>query len=330
MTWIFQKTATPNDAVNLAPATGAELMFFLQEAFKQAGHVVQQWSDGTTLFGATGGWAHGGAGANGAANTNAWIRTRTPAGAGGREFTFQRGATNLVWRHKISHSDGFTVGASATDTPSSADQRIVAGGGTDAAPTFFSWLSADASYRAHIGTDNAAPYNAYILTLVLGGVGFTKHWWFVNMTPGSFPSGDVAPYVVDMATGALSKGILPGATANTACFGQGFYRKGLGGESFRPFRAGVYVPNFGGSEMIPGGIGINPYDGDDNVIPMLIARTAIGGDADPGWKGFAPTDMVGWPGSARSNGDVTDIGAARYAYWEDVALRWPAGVLPAL
>jgi hypothetical protein len=328
MAWIFQKSATPNDAVNLSPATGAELVFFLQQALKQAGWVVQSWSDGSTMSATNTGWTHGGSGAGGSANSNAWIRIRSPEGAGGRELTFQRGTTNLVWRHKISHSVGFTTGGTASQTPSASDQAIVAGGGTDASPTFHSWLSTDATYKAHIGTDNAAPYNAYCFIVPNGG-GLTRHWWFINMSTGSYPSGDVAPYIIDLNNAAATdEEFAANTTAGSDGIGQGYYKKGISGESFRIFRGLTY--NAVTTVVLPQGIGANPYDGDDNILPIPVSRVANGIDPDPGWKGFCPTDMLGWPSSTRNDGDFADVGGARYVYFDDIALRWPPGVIPAL
>lgn len=328
MSWIFQYTATPDDGANLVPATGAYVAFYLKECLKQAGWTVQSSSDGTTYNAGGDQITTGAAGAGGMANNSAWFRIRSPAGAGGRELTFQRGTTNLLWRHKLSHTSGFTGGSpGATQTPSAADERIVAGAGTDAAPTFITWLAADASYKAHVGADNAAPYDAYVIMVPNGG-GSARRWWHVNMATGSYPSGDVAPYVVEMATGAFTKAALSGVSVQSANFGQGFYKKGLGGESFRTFRGFMYT-NSSGTDLVPQSAGINPYDSDDNLFPIPVGRIS-GTDADPGWKGFAPTSMMGWPGSTRSDGDYTNVGALRYAYWGVLALRFSPNATPSL
>lgn len=327
MSWIFQMSATPNDAVNLSPATGAALVFALKEALKQAGWVVKSSSDGTTFNAGGDQITSGGSGAGGMANNNAWFRIQSPAGGGSREFTFQRGTTNLVWRHKLSHSSSFIGGApSSTVTPSAADERIVAGAGTDAAPTFFTWLPADATYKAHIGTDNASPYGAYCKVVPNGG-GSTRRWWFIPLV--GTPVADVAAYLVEMSSAVASGGNMGGVTANTSTFAQGFYKKGLGGESFRPFRGLIYAVAASTAGILPGNAGVNPYNSNDDLFPIAVGRIS-GTDADPGWKGWASTAMVAWPGSARADGDFADVSGQRYAYWDDIALRYANGVVPVL
>ena len=145
-------------SVNLTPATGAvaifDLMTFLAATL---GWVVLEASDGSTYEAdvPTNGnpITGGGAGAGGMANANAWFRIREPGGAGQREWTFQRDATNNTdWRVKMSALDGFTGGTpGATQTPSNAtDEQILHGSGTDAAPVHAALFEADGTYRWHL------------------------------------------------------------------------------------------------------------------------------------------------------------------------------------
>lgn len=326
MTWIWQKSATPNDAVNLSPATGSEAVFYLKEALKQAGWVVKSSSDGTTYNSTGDQITVATSGAGGMANNSAWFRIQSPAGASSIEFTFQRGTTNTTWRMKLSHSSMFTGGSpGATQTPSATDERIIAGGGTDAAPTFFTWLATDNNYKVHIGTDNAAPYAWYMVALPNGG-GSPRRAWYVPLLSGGSPSADVAQYVVEMNTGSMTFASLSNATANTGCFGQGFYKKGLSGEAFKPFRLFAYYSSGGGSYLNQNVA--NPYDGNDVLLPCPIGR--LNADSEAGWKGWAPTSMVALQTAQRADGDYVDVSGARYAIFDDIAFIWPSSVIPSL
>ena len=335
MAWIWTWNGVADSAVNLAPATGDIAIYTLKEALKQAGWVVKDSSDGVTAWPAGAGIdiiVSGLAGAGGLGNTNAWFRIQSPAGAGGREFTFQRGGGgSRFWRIKLSHSAGFTGGAPGTlVTPSATDEAIVCGGGTDAGPSFFLFPPADGSYKLHIGTDNAAPYDAFALFIPNGGGGLTRCWWHINLVAGSYPAEDVAPYLVDARapppSSALASSIMtPYTTPTEQGFGQGWFKKGLSGERFVAFGAGLYE-SVGG--QVPPSMVINPYDGDSNPLPIPIAR--VSSSAEPGWKGFAPTGTILWKTDPKSDGDYDDIGGARYAYFASIAIRWPTTVIPVL
>lgn len=323
MTWIWQQQGgSPNDSVNVAPATGREAMKVLYKVLLQAGWTRQGSSDGTSFdnTGATDFWS-------GALGNSSWLRMRDPAGT--REFVIQTGTTNIAWRMKWSHSARFTGGSpSATVPPTATDQQHVNGNDT---PTFVNFFATDASYRLHVGANNATPYDFYLLAIPNGG-GTTRSLYFLNMASASYPSGDVAPYIVTMnrdQMAASSMGSITGG-AEVDGVGQGYYKKGLGGEAWVLFRGFGYTNSF-----TNGGGGINPYDGDDNFVPIPIGRLAA--DGTGGWKGWLPIDVLCWPLSARSDGDYADVDATgdavadfRMAFFDDVAIRWPSGVIPVL
>jgi len=327
MAWLHQYTGTADNAVNLSPATGAIAIFILKEALKQAGWVVQASSDATTHSAVADVITTGASGAGGLANNSAWFRIRSPEGSGGREFTFQRGTANTSWRIKLSHSAGFTGGSpGTTQTASATDEAILIGAGTDAAPSFVAWLGTDNTYKLHIGCDNAAPYDFYALFPV-SGTGVTRRFWFLTMSAGSYPAADVAPYVVCVNTAAATHATMGSvSTSNANGLGQGWYKKGLSGEAFRNFRAGV--PAGTAANYFREGLTNNPYSGMDTLLPVTCAR--VDAEAEPGWKGAINTGTLLWQGTARGQGDYVDVGAVRYAYFDEIAIRWPAGVTPSL
>lgn len=328
MAWIFQQTSTPNDAVNVSPATGGAAVFVLKQTLKQAGWVVRSSSDGTTYNSTGDQITTGSSGAGGMSNTNAWFRIQSPAGAGGREFTFQRGTTGPNWRIKLSHSSGFTGGSpGATQTPSATDEQLLIGAGSDAAPTFTAWLGADATYKVHCGADNAAPYDHYALFAV-NATGVTRRWWMLTLSTGSYPTADVAPYVITVNTAAATHAVMGSvSTTNSNGLGQGFFKKGLAGEAFTNFRAAVYAGT--AATYFRTSMGVDPYAGRDVLFPVVCGRIT-GTDANSGWKGAVNTGTLLWQGTSRSAGDYVDVGSARYAYFDEIAIRWPTGVIPVL
>lgn len=123
------------------PASFAECMYQLKELLKTAGWTVQSSSDGTTYNASGDQITSGGSGAGGMANTNAWFRIRSPAGASNPEFTVQRGTGNTAWRVKFSQSNAFTGGSpGATQTPSATNERVDFGGGYRRFPNLWNAL----------------------------------------------------------------------------------------------------------------------------------------------------------------------------------------------
>jgi hypothetical protein len=322
MTWKFQKSATPNDAVNLAPATGSEAEFNHKGTLKQQGWTIPSSSDATTYNSSGDQITSASSGANGMANTNAWWRTRDPGGT--REIVSQRGSSDLLFRRKVSPSARFTGGSpSASQVPSATDERVYAGGGTDAAPTFQSFYAANASYKQHCGADDASPYDFYNLCVTNGTAAGQRRHWMVDMLAGSY-SADAQPWIIDANTGVFNQFAAYGV--GTQGFGQGIYKSGLSGETFVNW-AGL---NYGeGVGSIPGNLPPNQGDGKSLVIPIPVAR--LNSVANPGWKGFAPVSMIGYCGMAYLAGVTDTVGGVTYAYWNSwVALVWPTGIAVSL
>ena len=321
MAWIWTYDGVANSSVNLTPTTGAWALYYLKEALKQAGWSVLSSGDGLAAYSAVGDiLTSGNSGANGVGNTRAWFRIRTPAGVGGREFIFQRGTANTTGRYKISHSAGFTGGAPGTlVTPSATDEAIYLGGGTDAAPSYGTAFQTDASYKLHIGTDNAAPYDVYMSQVTFGGA-TASMWWFLTMATGSYPAGDVAPYVVGVNLTATMAALTSGG-------GDGWYKKGLGGEAWVTFPAARYY--FGVSMPTSRYFGINPYNGRSDFLPISLYRD--NSFANAGWKGFLSLASIGLRTNQSGGvcGDYDDTpGGLRYMYLNDIAVRFPTTVVP--
>lgn len=300
MTWLWQKNATPNSSVNDAPATGNFAMYDIIAMLLQGGWLKKADSDGTT-YSSTGVQVTGGnTSTNGLGNTNAWVRLQDPGGV--REICIQRGTTSLLWRIKWSHSAKFTGGTpAAAQVPSATDEQVLNGTGTDAAPTGGAIFTADNLYHLHCGCDNAAPYDFWwATTLITTGV-TQKMGVFLNMTIGSYPSLDAAPYIVGF-------GGVP--IIGAAILGSGYFKKGLSGELWvaNLFTAWIY---YVAAVQIPKIVGANPYNGNDNGFPIPIGVASGNGGAH--FKGFASMNTIAWCGATRNQFDFEDSSAAAWA-----------------
>ena len=302
MAWLWQINATANSGVNLAPATGSIAMWNIISGLLQAGWTKKTDSDGTTYSSSGVQVTGGGAGANGLGNTNAHVRLSDPANL--HELSIQRGTTSLLWRIKWSHSAKFTVGTpTATLVASATDEQVPNGTGTDAAPVGGTIFTADNLYHLHFGCDNAAPYDFWGATTLITTGATQKMFLFLNMTVGSYPSADVAPYTIEF-------GGVP-VVAN-AIVGSGYYKKGMSGEAWLANLFGAWTYNqLAATVQIPKVIGPNNYNGNDNGYPIPIGVPSGTGGAQ--LKGFASMNTVAWCGSTRLQFDFEDTSAAAWA-----------------
>jgi len=207
--------------------TPAHAIWFIISTLMSAGWTKVMDSDGTT-YSAAGTQVTGpNTGTNGLDNNRAWVRLQAPPVNGGavvnqtREFTFQRAtALSTEWRIKYSASALFTGGSpAATITPSAGDEVFMIGAGTDASPTFNTWLLDNTNpWRYHVVCGGAAEFYSF----AAWGTGTTNSAIAVNataiymdvMAPGSFPSIDVDPAVVYASASSALNGGVSGAYAN--------------------------------------------------------------------------------------------------------------------
>lgn len=148
-------------------ASTREHAFELKELLKSAGWVVEASSDGTT-FDASGDILTGyGSGAGGLGNFNAYFIIRIPSGEFRISFQYiDVSSSNDRFRAKISEAP-FSIGGTATKTPSSSEEQLIMGGGTDAAPTGSTWSSHGAAGNQQtIGVaETVYPYRFYVAEL---------------------------------------------------------------------------------------------------------------------------------------------------------------------
>lgn len=283
------------------PATGAEAMYNLKELLKSAGWSVKSSSDGTTYNSTGDQITSGSTGANGMANNSAWFRIQCPTMGGvTRELCFQRGTTNLLWKAKYSYSAGFTGGSpGATRVPSATDEKTYLGGGTDAAPTFNTLFSTDATYRTVAGAGGLT--DGYTFYQIGYASNATNSIIIMDAMQSDINPLDADGYVfyansnsgsgVSSAMDGMQR---PGSTDGP----KAWLRKGYSDELFtNMFFMGYYYKTSGALAAADTSIGINFWDGRDAGLPLiwttLGAVSFTGKDVATGLKGSSRMMRLG-------------------------------------
>ena len=187
--------------------SAAHFLQLFRTTLKAAGWTSQGGGDGLSAYSATSAdlvftkfqpWV---AGANGFGQALAWERLREPGG--GREIVWQYGAlisTVGQWRVKISPAAKFSGGSpSATRVPSAADEFVLAGGGTDASPTYDRFSSATTTYPLAscklVGmVDQSAPYGVWFAALGPAGQAPQQFYFHDPILNGSSSDTDLMVY----------------------------------------------------------------------------------------------------------------------------------------
>jgi len=307
-------------SVNNSPVTGGLAIYNIVSALMSAGWLKKMDSDGTT-YSATGVQVtSGNVGTNGLNNTNAWVRLQAPAVNGGsvvnqtREITIQRGANSLSWRIKYSASALFTGGTPGiSQTSSSADEVFMLGGGTDASPTFYSWLPADGGYRWHVVAGGAAEFYSFVAwSQTIGSITGTTVMCLDVMAAGSFPATDVDPAVMYCSTNGITiteiilAGFVTTTQTNPAKARAWLGATSAAGASLTSNNVGVGITNYGG---IIGGstFGHNPWSNKEDLLPCLWG--SAGTTLPRGVKGFSTLFMFGT--ILHNNGTVGSFSIAK-------------------
>jgi hypothetical protein len=233
-------------------------------------------------------------------NNYAWVRLTMPGG-GGREFTFQRSnSDDAQWRVKYTPSGGFVGGSpSVTQTPSATVEAIIAGGGTDASPTFgdiagYPQASGNLLQRFFIVADNAAPYGWLLYsTMVYSGITYGMNQWFCDpLYPGSYSPLDQDPYVISMghATNVWQINWVVTSWRQEAYSMQWGCMGSLASANYKSVYAPMIVnasESDGSTNVyVPGGCGTNPFTGRDDLFRIIWCRRS-GAGAPAGYKGMS-------------------------------------------
>jgi hypothetical protein len=334
-------------------------MFRFWQTLASAGWQTIAWSDGTTPHntpianaypyssGAIG-FTTAGGGTNGVDNTRAWMVMQQPPSsgaltvggnyAGTRQLVWQRSAVNnQQWRIKYSFSGGYTapsVAGTATNTPvinaGIGDEAYIAGGGSDASPTFDQVFGAgtNGGSRLNVMADdgffvsgsNSYPYGFYLITWTAGASAGTETEHMMDpMISGSAPAGDIDPFVFRRMSTAINNSVLNpytaqqffGRAANANGVAQCWFRLHLQGAQFTGL-AGVYYTrgnsNNGFPNSYPQQTGANINSNEDDLLPVIMARGAsVGGFG--GYKGLS--SLLRYTSSIKTTGTSMSVNSNR-------------------
>lgn len=295
MAFIFNNASNPK---GIPLETGPELVWHLKQILVEAGWVVTQSGTGTAY--SPSGDLHGLI-ETFTGGTNAWFAIQAPDG---RAFTFQRVAANV--RVKYAATGGFTGGTPGnTITPSAipGEEQLVAGSGTDAAPTGVGMGTGTAF--AYIGADDEAPYGFFAFSKRVSSTSGHGFFFMDPLIPGSYAETDTDPVVIGWsAQSANWPGVVP--TSGTSAGARGWMKKASGG-AFQGLGS-MNATGWGTSSPIfPAGAGSDPESGGDITIPVIWGR-AISLSAPHGWKGVS--SLFRAISTSRSSGE-TQANASR-------------------
>lgn len=311
-------------STNNTPTTGSVAMYLLKTTLVSAGWLVKADSDGSTYNSAGGQVTSGSTGAGGLGNSNAWIRLQAPTvGSNTREITIQRGTTDLVWRIKYSANAGFTGGSpGVSQTASATDEVHMSGGATDAAPTFTSLFTTNATYKWHIGAGGAAEsYSFYAYALSTPGAIIQNTIALDVMKSGTYPSQDVDPAVM-ICTNSGNSVLINSVQSNTT--GPAAARAWLGptsaaGSSLTSNNVNVGLERFAGNLGVSG-FAVNPFSGKDTLwSTVYLASNSNSSRSPQGLKGASTLFKLG--SMARSTLDTLNV-AKDYIYLGALWLPW--------
>lgn len=269
MAWQFDVNSASN-------STGVIVLFRLLTLLLAQGWTVPQSSDGTTVSN-----TNRIASSAILGTTKAWFRLKHPAVGSTREFVVQcitPGTSTFRLKYSVA---GFTAGSpSATQVPSAADEQVLLGAGTDAAPTGATFGAPDGSCKQQIVAGQAAEnYSFGLFGWTNGATNDTACLWiFDAMISGITQGADADPYAHSVSSQVGSGGPVY----------KYWVKYGLSGATF---------VTSSGSNMLTVPVIQDPYTGGDLLFPLFLK------DATFGYKGMSTFVRQG--GGTRTLCDTT-------------------------
>jgi hypothetical protein len=264
----------------------------------------------------------------------------------------QRGTTSHVWKIKYSkagqYDRGLATNQNAPSVPAStipSDDVTVAGGGTDASPTFSTIFlnTLDGVARHNVVANDGlsgetAPFGFWAVSFPAGGGNPAHGFLFDPMINGTTAPQDADPFVFFVDTNAGSEATFVANQANSYGDVAGgvctaWFRYGMqnAGQEFNSVGALSYAyrNSIAYSQIVPGAaatypLGVNSHNSNDDLFPVAYARSAVlGGLA--GYKGVS--SLVSWVTTERTTGDTFTLSTVRdRIYMRSVVLQWDGSV----
>ncbi len=330
--------------VNLQPGSGGDAMWSVLEFLRDyLLFTITRSGDGIAAFDDTGTdvfTAEGAPGANGMNNTGAWFVAQDLTGA--YEWCFQRGGTSTNWEVVVCKPNLSFTGGDATTRATATDEQML-------------WdaiiFPPDGTYRQHLVGFDVAEVGVYPWNcLITENATSEAQAWIghASLDPNTYPvlTGTVAAptngepdpsiYIVGYSTveAPFLTGTSGGQWGSTTSPGRAWYcMNGTNGqtEAFARYHAAFYAHSTSaiaapGSTAGSDGMGPDPRDDSDPVMPVLIERAAAD-TTQVGHKGFLK--YARFKGTAgRNYPDVVDIGGERYVFMRDFVLPYENGATP--
>lgn len=302
-----------NNIESLATSAGA--FYRLKEVLKAAGWTIPSSSDGTTYSAVADVVTSSTTGAGGLFNTNAWFRVQEPGGR--REFVVQHTNASTAYRVKYSAMAKFTGGSpGAARVPSATDEQVIAGSGTDAAPTGAAYFNTG-NHRVMVIANSTPisgvyPFQMWVMATP-GSAVSSGALALEPMAPGSYDAADADPCVVFSATTIGGGNSIPGAMGLPVIYG--WFAYGTGSALWSSTIAGANATFTG---ALPPDL-VNSKD--VNGRPIYTASS--GGTRI---KGYGSTIAI--KGPPRAYPATANRATDAHVYLDDVVLPWADGVEP--
>jgi hypothetical protein len=293
---------------NQLPLNNYGVMYELLTNLVAAGWQIVSSGDGLSAYSSSGNVFSNGfaSGANGLGNTRAWFRAQAPLFSGvHRELVVQMGATGNLVRVKYSPAAGFVGGApSANTVPSATDEGVITGGGTDASPTFTSYIS--------------GPNGAMRAQYAMGDASIGYSFCMIAYEVGTGPIGNISVFWMDVLSVAHAADLDPCVLS-----------VGFSSTNPKGFMGALTAANFGALSIVADGCNIVPTNTFDNTDDFYSLVYVHSGATLAGVKGYSSifyANGVSRGGVAVENVDGV---ADRLLFGNNQAMPWPgAAPLP--
>lgn len=277
---------------NHTPTAHSQVIYELKQLIVAAGGQVKESGDGTSVYSASGDCISSASVIN---QSNAWFRVRLKDAGDGiiREICVQRGASDGYHRVKYTCGTFTGGGGSASQTPACADTEIViAGGDTDASPTFADVFHAASpnTYRGVMYAQSNGPglYACYVLNA--GGAPIFTFW----IDPVIVPDGVTDPDPVVVGINSHWQTTEFDYVLSVGC-SVGWLKKGTVGGNIVRLPA-LYLRDYSGT-IFPNNAGDNPHNGALELQEVVYHR-AVSNTSPVGRKGRST--FFRWLGSAQT------------------------------
>lgn len=195
-----------------------------------------------------------------------------------RYLCFQMGSsvTDGNARIKMAWAPYSSGSPNANTVPTSADEQVLLGSGTDAAPTAANLISSTVALNnIYISCgDVTEKYNFYLISYinVIAPTSDTINGIFLMQSLSNVNSLDIDPYVYHAIGGGPSFSTISNIFgSNGSSPMKGWYKKGLSGETFTTYPVVFYGGD--GAVAMLSDIGSNPYDGSLPIFPVIVGRS---------------------------------------------------------